>query len=109
VVCIPLPCSVREQQRAQEKQKRSLISADLRGDDYLPPEVLSQLPSKPLAPARAAQQQQQPHKEKAAATHSKAQKPRAAEDPLSFGMPRVLRKMCAACRPGERRLLSARA
>lgn len=45
----PLPClcacsGTAKRLKEAEKERRSLVTADLRGPDYLPPELLSQLP-----------------------------------------------------------------
>ena len=47
----PTRTSVGQSQRASAKRQRGLITADLRGQDYLPPEVLSSLADLPAPPS----------------------------------------------------------
>ena len=86
--------SVRDGQKAAEKRKQGLVTAGLRGDDYLPPEVLSQLSQAPAQPAvavaaadsaRVAVRPSARDRRRAAAVE------RVAEPPT--GLPRVVRKL----------------
>lgn len=85
----PTDREVRENQLAAQKRQRSLITSDLRGADYLPPDVLAKLPEadsapgKPDAPAH-------PKRTRPTASSTKQERPRVQAAPS--GVPRVVRK-----------------
>ena len=87
--------SAREEMRAASKKKRSLVTADLRGDDYLPPELLSQLPATSAIEAEATEDAERPRRpSKAAKAAAKAAERRAQprEPEVHDGLPKVVQK-----------------
>ena len=101
-----LVCSLREGAKAAEKKKRSVVTAGLRGDDYLPPELLDQLPSTTTAPA----QPDEPQKKRPTRAEAKAAAKRARphEPEPRDGLPITVQKAYAlrtlSCRPPPRAL-----
>ena len=74
------------------QKKRALVTAGLRDDDYLPPELLSQLPAASSAPAT--EQQAQPEKRRPSKSEARAAARRAQprEPERRDGLPRTVQK-----------------
>ena len=86
--------SIKEAQKAAKKKQQQLVTAGLRGDDYLPPEVLSQLPPTQLSAAGASSEQQgAPKRTKAQLKADARRRDAEAHAPVADdGMPRVVRR-----------------
>ena len=83
--------SLRDGEKAAVQKKRALVTAGLRDDDYLPPELLSQLPA---ASSATAQQQAQPEKRRPTKAEQRAAARRAQprEPQQRDGLPRTVQK-----------------
>jgi|MDTA01.1.fsa_nt_gb hypothetical protein len=91
--------AIREGERAATKKRQSVVTKGLRGDDYLPDEILSQLPSGPTigqarraADAAGADEQRSKKKQKNAAAASGARQQQSKAPPAPDGLPRVVKK-----------------
>ena len=91
---LPAVRSARQAKKAEEERKRSLVTADLRGDDYFPSELLAELPAaQPAAResgegGKAERRRQAKRERQAAAAAEAAEAPqRAPQD----GLPQVVR------------------
>ena len=83
-------CSIKEAQKAAQKKQQQLVTAGLRGDDYLPPELLSQLPA---TQPSAAGEQGAPKRTKAQLKADARRRDAEAHDAVADeGLPRVLRR-----------------
>ena len=105
-VCVAA-CSMRER-KAAEQAKARMVTASLRGEDYLPAEILSQLPPAPAATSmpmleaeKAASSSSTSRAERRAAEQAKR---KAASQPAPDGLPRVVRKKYASHTPPSRAL-----
>ena len=84
----PTDRAVRENQRAAQLRQRSLVTSDLRGADYLPPDVLAKLPEAVSAPAKADAPAQGRSARPTASAKQEQPRPQSAPS----GIPRVVRK-----------------
>lgn len=94
--------SVIEAQKAAKKKQQTMVTAGLRGDDYLPPEVLSHLPSGTAQPSGASSsaadeaaggKRLTKAEAKAAARRAEAEEVAKRRQPNEeAGLPRVVRK-----------------
>ena len=99
--------SIKAGEKAALKKKRNVVTADLRGDDYLPADILEQLPSS-SAPARSDREAGEPARKRQTKAEAKAAARReqaAAEVDPHDGMPRAIQKSCAQDHK-ERKLIS---
>lgn len=85
-------------QKAAKRKQQNLVTASLRGDDYLPPEVLSQLPTGASKPASSSADGAEGSKRmtkaeaKAAARRAEAEYHAKQSSAHDEGLPKVIRK-----------------
>ena len=88
----PSVVAAKAAQKAAEKKQQGIVTANLRGDDYLPPEILSQLPTAPLR--REPEPSIEPANSRKRARSADAATPKLLEKPVQAptGLPRVVNK-----------------
>jgi hypothetical protein len=93
--------SVIQAQKAAKRKQQTMVTAGLRGDDYLPPEILSNLPSGTAQPSggsssaageAAGGKRLTKAEAKAAARRQEAEELAKRREPHQLGLPRVVRK-----------------